>query len=228
MISFRAFLACVFCIGFLSSPSMAQDLGKYRNFQFGANIESVAKQIQMKVSDARTLHERPALIQTLEWDEIGYSDTSGKPGSIRSIRFDFCDGNLFKMLVTYSPAGTEGLTPDDIIEAISAVYGTASTPEDSVSISNSTAYENREKVLARWQDEHYSYNLVRFSYGRAFGLLAFSKTLDVTASQASREAERLDKLEAPARELARQKKEAEDARTAQENARSVNKPGFHP
>ena len=228
MISFRALLALVFCVAFFSSPSTAQGLGKYRDFQFGTNIDSVAKQIQMKVSEARTLHERPALIQALEWDQIGYLDVSGKVDPIRSIRFDFYNGDLFKMLVTYNPAGTEGLTPDDVIEAISAVYGKASTPEDSVSISNSIAYENREKVLARWEDEQYSYNLFRFSYGRAFGLLAFSKMLDLMASQASREADRLDKLEAPARELARQKKQEEDSRTAQENARAVNKPGFHP
>jgi pyruvate/oxaloacetate carboxyltransferase len=45
---------------------------------------------------------------------------------------------------------------------------------------------------------------------------------------ASREAERLDKLEAPAKERARQKKQEEDARRALESARSTNKPGFRP
>ncbi len=115
------------------------------------SIESVAKQIQMKVSEARTRHERPALIQTLEWDQIGYSDASGKADTIRSIRFDFYNGALSKMFVTYNSAGTEGLTADDVIEAISAVYGTASKPEDSIS-SNSTAYKEPEKVPARWED----------------------------------------------------------------------------
>jgi len=228
VISFRAFLSSVFCIALFCSLSTAQDLAKYRDFHLGTTIESVAKQVQMKVSDARTLHERPALIQTLEWYQIGYSDASGKADSIRTIRFDFYKGDLSKMLVTYNPAGTEGLTAEDMIEAISAVYGTASKPEDSINISNSTAHEDQEKVLARWEDEQYSYNLIRFSYGHLFGLLAFSKTLDLMASQASREAERLDTLEAPSRELARQKKQEEDARTAQESARSTNKPGFHP
>ncbi len=43
-------------------------------------------------------------------------------------------------------------------------------------------------------------------------LVAFSKMLDLMARNASREADRLDKLEAPARELARQKKQADEAR----------------
>jgi hypothetical protein len=38
----------------------------------------------------------------------------------------------------------------------------------------------------------------------------------------------VDKLEAPAKELARQMKLEEDARTAQQSARSINKPKFHP
>jgi len=227
MISFRAFPTSVFCIAFFCSLSMAQDLGKYRDFQFGMSIGSVADQIQMKVSEARTRHERPALIQTLEWDRIGYPEPSRKADSTRSIRFDFYNGELSRMLVTYDPADTEGLTADDMIEVISAVYGTASKPEDSISVSSAT-YEDSEKVLARWEDAQYSYNLFRFSYAHIFGLLAFSKTLDLMATSASREADRLDKQEAPAKELARQKKQAEDARTAEETARSLNKPKFHP
>jgi hypothetical protein len=58
--------------------------------------------------------------------------------------------------------------------------------------------------------------------------VAFSKALDQMATNSSREADRLDKLEAPARELARQKKQEEDARTAQDKARSLNKPKFRP
>jgi len=48
------------------------------------------------------------------------------------------------------------------------------------------------------------------------------------AADASREAERLDKQEAPAKEVARQMKQEEDKRVAQEKARLVNKPKFRP
>jgi len=132
------------------------------------------------------------------------------------------------MVVTYNPADTNGLTAADLIESISTMYGTATTPGDSVSVSNSTTYEDQEKVLARWDDTQYSYSLYRSAYGSTFGLVAFSKMLDTMAINASREADRLDKVKAPAKELAQQKKQAEDTRTAQETARSINKPKFHP
>src|SRR5438093_11134225 len=81
---------------------------------------------------------------------------------------------------------------------------------------------------ACWEDAQYSYNLFRSPYGNAFGLIAISKQLDLVAADASREAERLDKQEAPAKEVARQMKQEEDKRVAQEKARLVNKPKFRP
>jgi hypothetical protein len=228
MISFRVFPASVLCVAFFSSLITAQDLAKYRDFQFGMNIESVAEQIHVGVSAARTTHQRPAVIQTLQWDQFSYSDPAVKDRSLRSIRFDFYNGELFKMVVTYDLGGTEGLTAEDMIEAISAVYGPATNPEGTIAVSRSAFYEDNQKVLACWEDAQYSYNLFRSSYGTTFGLVAFSKRLDLLASNASREAERLDKLEAPAKEVARQKKQAEDTRAAQESARSINKPKFRP
>ena len=56
----------------------------------------------------------------------------------------------------------------------------ASKPEDSISVSTSTAHEDREKVLACWENENHAYNLFSFFYGHIFGLLAFSKTLDLS------------------------------------------------
>src|SRR5881397_1821550 len=104
----------------------------------------------MKTTEAKTIHERPAVIQTLEWNQVGYSAPGAKTTSVRSIRFDFYNGELWKMVVTYNPAETNGLTANDIMEAISEAYGTATTPGDSVSVSNSSTYEDQEKVLARW------------------------------------------------------------------------------
>jgi hypothetical protein len=227
MINTRTFATSLLCAALFSSLGTAQDLSKYRNFQFGMSLESVAKEINMKASAARVSHQRPAMIQTLQWDQFGYSDLPGKDRSLRSIRFDFYNGELSKMVVTYDPIGTEGLTTDDMIEAISAIYGAATKPERTIAVS-SAVYEDNQKVLACWEDAQYSYNLFRAAYGNAFGLVAFSKKLDIVASDSSRESDRLDKLEAPARELAQQVKQEEDKRVAQEKARLISKPKFRP
>jgi len=166
------------------------------------------------------------LIQTLQWDQSSYSDL--KDRSLRNIRFDFYNGELFKMVVTYDTARTGGLTTDDMIEAISAIYGQAAKPESTVSVSTFSLYEDNQKVLACWENAEYSYNLFRSPYGNAFGLIAISKKLDLMANDSGREADRLDKLEAPEKERAQQMKQEEDKRTAQEKARLISKPNFRP
>jgi hypothetical protein len=228
MISYRMLATSILCAALFSSLGAAQDLAKYRDFQFGMSLESVAKQIHMDASAAKTTHQRPAVIQTLQWDQLGYSDRAPKDGSVRNVRFEFYNGELSKMVVTYDPAGTAGLTTDDMVEAISAIYGLATKPERTIAISTSSIYEDNEKVLACWEDAQYSYNLFRSPYGNAFGLVAFSKKLNLMASDSSREADRLDKLEAPQKELARQMKEEEDKRAAEQKARLISKPKFRP
>ena len=228
MISTRTFATSVLCAVLFSSLGTAQDLAKYRDFQFGMSLESVAKQIHMNASDAKTVHQRPAVIQTLQWDQFGYSPLSAKADSVRNVRFDFYNSELSKMVVTYDPAGTEGLTTDDMLEAITPLYGPATRPERTIAVSTSAVYEDNQKVLACWEDEQHSYNLFRSSYGNAFGLVAFSKKLDLMASNSTREADRLDKLEAPGKELVRLARQEEDKRTAQEKARLISKPKFRP
>lgn len=228
MVNSRTFVISALCFACFSSAGIAQDLSKYRDFQFGMNLDSVAKQVHMKATQAKTIHQRPAVIQTLEWNQIGYSEAGAKTDSVRSIRFDFYNDALSRMVVTYNPAETQGLTEADVIEAISTMYGVATRPGNSISVSNSATYEDQQKVLARWDDAQYSYELYRSSYGNTFGLVASSKMADVMARTASLEADRLDKIEAPAKELAQQKKSAEETRAAEETARSINKAKFHP
>ena len=228
MISFRTVATSVLCSALFASLGGAQNLAKYRDFQFGMNLESVAKQIHMDASAAKITHQRPALIQTLEWDQFSSAGLPVKDRSLRSIRFSFYNDELSKIVVTYDPGGTEGLTADDMIEAISAIYGPATRPDRTIAVSTFPAYEDNQKVLACWEDAQYSYNLFRSPYGNTFGLIAISKKLDLLASDSSREADRLDKLEAPGKELERQAKQEEDKRVTQEKARLISKPTFRP
>ena len=228
MISFRMLATSVLCATLFSSLGTAQDLSKYRDFEFGMSIESVAKLAAMNPSGAKTVQQRPALIQKLDWEVHGYLDALPNVNSVRNIRFDFYNGELFKIVVTYDTAQTKGLTTDDMVESLSALYGQAERPETSIIISGFQTYSDSQQVLARWENAQYSYNLFRASYGMSFGLVAFSKRLESMASAASREADRLDRLEAPARETERQKKQAEDEQASQEKARLISKPKFRP
>lgn len=211
----------------LSAPLLdAGDLSRYREFQFGTDLPAVAKQAGVKPSDAQVIHQRPALIQELEWQPQDLSGYSGKADSIKDIRFSFYNGELFQIVVNYDRYRTEGLTAEDLISAISAQYGTATKPDAEIMFPS--LYQETVKVIARWEDSQYSLDLVRSSYQHSFGIVVWAKRLDALARTATTEALRLDEQEAPQRELEHNKREEAENLMQQERARQVNKPGFRP
>jgi hypothetical protein len=192
------------------------------------NLDALAIQTNVKPSEAKILHQRPAMIQELWWQR-SFGRPSHETDPVREVIFSFYNGELFRMVVNYDRYRTEGLTDEDMIEGISAQYGSATRPTaETVSFSSSQVYNESEKVLARWEDAQYSLSLFRLKYGPAFGMVLSSKRLDALARAAVIEATRLDAQEAPQREIELQKKLDEEIRTAQEKAKLVNKPAFRP
>lgn len=47
--------------------SDGQDLSRYRGFQLGSDVVSVLGLAKADPSDAKTLHQRPAVLQNLQW-----------------------------------------------------------------------------------------------------------------------------------------------------------------
>lgn len=220
----------------LAAPSLyAQDLSTYREFRLGAKLSVVAKQVHLDPADAKTLHQRPAVLQELEWQAV-YLDSKQAADSVRNILFSFYNGELFGLLVTYDRERTEGLTAEDVIEAISAKYGAASKPGGELTLV--TTYlplngekiisERKEKVIARWENADYSYNLLQAYPSAPFGLAIYAKRVEALAQVAVIESARLDKQEAPQRETARQVDKAAAATAKQAEARRANKLPFRP
>jgi hypothetical protein len=212
----------------VSAPlSYPRDLSRYREFQFGMDLLAVAKRADVEPSEARVVHQRPALIQELEWRPQRALGPSSEADPVKEVLFSFYNGELFRVLVNYDQSKTEGLTDEDMVEAISAQYGIATKPTAKIILFSSFhIYNDSEKVIARWEDTQYSFNLFRSSYQPTFGLLVFSKRLDRSAVAAIAEAIRLDDQEAPQREIERQRKQEEESRAAQEKARPANKGNF--
>ena len=204
----------------------AGELSSYREFQLGASLPAIAKQTEMKPSEARVVHKRPELIQELEFQPRRLPGPSSELDSVDQILFTFYNGQLFRMLVSYDRRRTEGLTLDDMIEVISAKYGPAT--KGGAEIIFPSAYNTKVAVMARWEDPEYSFNLIHSSYQPGFALVVISKPLDALAQTAAVEAIRLDIQEAPQREIDRQKKQEEEARLHQDKARLANKLGFRP
>jgi hypothetical protein len=153
----------------------------------------------MTPSDAKMLHRRPARIQELWWYR-SLSGSSPQTDPVREVIFSFYNGELFRMVINYDRYRTERLTDEDMVESISAKYGVATRPtSETVGFSSSKVYNESEKVLARWEDALYSFNLFRPGYRPTFGMVVFSKRLDALAQAAVAEAIRLDQQEVPQR-----------------------------
>jgi hypothetical protein len=236
MFSFRNLAISIFGSEVSAPVLYSQDLSMYREFQFGTSPLAVAKQAHLKPSEATVVHQCPALIQELKWHARTYSAPPSQADSVRDILFSFYNGELFRIVVTYDQDRTKGMTAEDLVEAVSVIYGTATRPAAEIVLSSTHLYSNgeksisnrSEKVLARWEDSQYSLNLFHSPLQSTFGLIMHSKRLDALARVAIVESVRLDKQEAPRREVERQKKKDEETRSRQEEARRVNKAPFRP
>jgi hypothetical protein len=206
-------------------PLLGVDLSSYRDFQLGMTLNAVEKQAETKTSEAKTIHQRPAVIQDLEWRPRGFpAPTELDP--LKDVLLSFYNGQLFRIVANYDRYRTEGMTVDDLIDAISATYGLAAKPTAEILFPSS--YSEKVKVIARWEDSEYSLNLVPCPYQPSFALILFSKKLDALAQTATVEAIRLDAQEAPQREAEQVRKQADEVSAKQEKARMVNKPSFRP
>jgi hypothetical protein len=206
-----------------------QDLSRYREFQLGMSLPTVAKRAGIDPSQATVIYQRPALIQELDWWLLPSLDSPSKADPVSEVLFSFYNGELFRMVVSYDAYKTEGLTDKDMVQAISAKYGTATRPAAKITLSSSSQlYEGSQEVIARWEDAHCSLNLFRSSDQRNFGMLIFTKGLDALARTAAAEAVRLDEQQAPQRALDLQKKQDEAKRAALAETRLANKVAFRP
>ena len=115
----------VIAVSLILSGQMAsaQDMSRYRVYALESSLDSVIAASGARSADVKTLHERPATIQELQWRApyVGSGDTLADP--VREIAFTFYNDALYQVVVNYDRDRTEGLTNNDIIESISAVYG---------------------------------------------------------------------------------------------------------
>jgi len=212
-----------------SWPLVAADPGTYREFRLGTSTSDVIAHAGAALRDVKTLHERPALLEELSWrppyttgrDSIGEE-------SVAAIVFSFVDDQLFKMAVDYDRSRTDGLTKEDMIAFLTAVYGPRSTAP--VSKPSQSAIESLDTptVLAEWRLGDTAITLQQTSYDGRFGLVILSVPLDARARKAQATAVTMDAHEAPAREAARARAQADAEKAAAEKTRTTNKAAFKP
>jgi len=210
----------------LSAPMISgQDLSKYRTFSLGTSLAALSKQVGPYSHYTTLIHQRPAAIQELTFWTLHSSRSPVGVYPVSQILFSFYNGELYRIVVTYDQDDTEGLTDDDMVQAVSARYGTATRFYPEINLPTNDVYASTETVIARWEDSQNSVNLFRSSNQSSFRLAISSKRLDAQAEAAMFEFEKLQKHEAPQVEIGgRLKKEADEL----EVARQMNQKTFRP
>jgi hypothetical protein len=219
----RSSILC-FVVLLLAPMLRAEDLSKYRSFSLGTSLATVLKHTDQKLTDAKVIHDRPALTQELTWWPPNLPGTSFRADSVEQILFSFYNGELYKISVTYDRTSTAGLTAGDMVKSISAKYGPATSIVPETDSATNDRYEARQKIVASWEDAQYSFNLGRSSFTDGFELVICSKRVNVEAQAAIVEAVKLEEQEGPKREAERQKKDANDL----EVTRQKNQKSFRP
>lgn len=200
----------------IGSSAAAQEPVAYRDFTLRSSVASVVAITKTPESDVRVLHERPRLIQEITWRPRSMSGASLEPEVVREIRFQFLDDQLFSVLAAYDAYEVEGLTREDFVTALSAVYGSPSRSP------------SPEVVIAAWDRPGAQITLAASTYPSPYTVQLVEITLQASAKAAAAEDARLDKIEAPAREAEQRAREAEQRRLENAAARERNKPGFRP
>ncbi len=203
----------------------AGELSNYRGFRLGMTLGMVAKHAGADLSEATVVRQKPALIQELSWSPMRFSSSETDP--VSQVKFAFCNGQLYRMVVEYAGNKTSGLTSQDMISALSPKFGKAFEPGGTVSLGQTVASDQAQdkvNVLARWSDDASSIDLVQSPYDSNYQLLILSKRLDAIAQTALIEAARLDVLEAPQRE----KNHDQEAQSELAKTRALNKGNFRP
>jgi hypothetical protein len=229
---FRRPWACV-ALGvlLLLLPLHAQGGPEYREFKLGSSLGLVLSQVHLTASDVVRIHARPALIQDVRWTTSFFIGDTIEPQKdpVEHIVFSFVDDQLFRLAIDYERTRTEGMTDADMIAALSGRYG-PSTPAPrpaKPSIFDRAGIETSKRV-AQWSDGDVMVVLSRSAFTGAFQLVVTSAQLDALAVKATAEAVRLERREAPERDAAQRKQDADDARLAKEKARLANKAAFKP
>ena len=216
------------CVVLAVSTVSSAELSRYREFELGASVATVTA-VTQNAARVRIVHSRPALLQQLEWRP---RYMAGAPqadrDSIGEVVFSFVDDQLFQMSIAYAQDRTSGLTDEDMVGSLTAVYGAPSSPSPRTRTTSSAVAFDVPVVIAEWRHADTTVVLQRKEYSESFFLVITSLPLDIIARKAQATAVAMDQREAPAREAALLKKRADDEKVAAETTRATSKKAFRP
>jgi len=227
-IQIRTFVVSLIVLAVSLTTIAAQEPVRYRDFLLGSDLATVAKIIGAPTTSARVIYASPSLMQNLEWRPRYYTSVTAVNDPVDVMVFKFYDGKLFAIVSDYDRRRTEGMSPADMIAAISETYGAVSEVPSRLVGTQTTQYGYPDTPLAVWGNAASSVTLFRVGETKSFRLVVAETRLEALARTATAAAVQSYSDEAPQREIARQKRDADAALAAQEKAKAENKAQFRP
>jgi hypothetical protein len=225
----RRLIALSACLIALSMPLVsAQDRSRYREYQIGDDLRTIAEQSGVAPPPATIIPREPAGLQELEWRPRYFRGAARETDPVARVTFGFYNDQLFRIVVDYDRLRTEGMTEADIVGSISEIYG----PPSRRMVPNTSSAEHSEQdadlLVACWDDAEYSVTLLRVPDSSAFRMIVASARLGTLAQAAGAGAVRLDLHEARKPDVPARSTEDEDGHSIQHKARLANKAAFKP
>ncbi len=227
----RLLTAAVVIVALAAIAPHAQGPSGYREFSLGADLAAISALAGLLPSEARVIHQRPAVVSVLEWRPRHYASGSKTAESdpVQHVVFGFYDDQLFRVSVEYNRERTKGLTDADMIDAVSAEYGPGSTlVADTGGSWDWSGEMDTGRRVAQWNIDACLVVLHRSAYGSGYGLEVTSPRLAALARTAIAEAKQMDERDAPQRAIERQLKETAESQAYEDKARATNLAGFRP
>jgi len=205
----------------------AADFSTYRGFELGASLAEATTHPGVNPLQVRVVHNRPALIQELEWRPgAPYRADASTSDPVQEGLLRFYNGELFQIVSIYDRQKVEGMTEADMVDAISLTYGTTTKPGGEIAYHSN--YGDTAALIARWENPAYSCDLIRTGDQVSFALILSMKSLDALATAAILQSNLLDLQEAPQRAIALRRMQDAESLLMLDNARSVNVANFRP
>src|SRR4029453_10200740 len=102
----------------------AQTPLRYRTFEMGDDLRTIAQQIGVPSPPGLVLPRPLGVVEELRWRAEYVRRGTPSPGDpVARLVFSFYEDQLFRIVIDYSPDRTEGMTEADLVAAVSKVYG---------------------------------------------------------------------------------------------------------
>jgi hypothetical protein len=226
--SVRRVIVVALCLA-VSAASLltAQTRLRYRTYEMGDDLRSIAQQIGVPSPPGLVLPRPLGVVEELKWRaEYVRRGTASSGDPVARLVFSFYEDQLFRIVIDYSPDRTEGMTEADLVAAVSKVYGPPAKRSQPADRAGSHPQLADDVVIAEWTESAYQLALLTVPGQSAFRMIVSSPRLEALARAAGTLMEPADRHDQPSIDPAGLHQNVE--RTASETTRRANIASFIP